>query len=393
MCGKNNMLKQEIIVQERNTNGLLYLLTLILLSTILTASCGSDSKKDPVPPQAAEPVEEKRNWEFVDGNGVQGINRDGTQGALSPRLAVFGDRLFVTWYEWNGTSNQIRVAAYDGASWAFVDGDGIVGLNKNVAQNALTPDIAAVKDKLYVAWSERDTVGRRSQIRVVSYDGSSWTFVDGDGPFGINRDINQDAFFPRVAAWGDKFCVTWSEWNGESNQIRVAVYDGASWWYADGGGVSGINKYPDKDASYPYLVAWNNKLYAAWSEQNGVSRIHVSAFDGNSWSVIDRSGSGGMNKYPSSDASHPHLAVWNNKLYAAWSEWNGSNRIRIAAFDGSLWHFPDGESQKGANFSLFTGASNPQTISYNGSLYAAWNELDAVGSTNQIRVAVFVGFK
>ncbi|HLD64114.1 MAG TPA: hypothetical protein VI913_04450, partial [Candidatus Peribacteraceae bacterium] len=54
------------------------------------------------------------DWDFVDGSGDEGLNKDSSQAAGSPQLVNFKKNLYVIWSEVNGqTVEQIRVARQD----------------------------------------------------------------------------------------------------------------------------------------------------------------------------------------------------------------------------------------------------------------------------------------
>jgi hypothetical protein len=114
----------------------------------------------------------------------------------------------------------------DGApSWAFVDGNGTNGINRDTTKNAFVPQLTVFNAKLYAIWSESD--GTFDQIRAAVYNGNdgapSWAFVDGNGTNGINNDATKDAFAPQLIVFNAKLYATWYEFNGAVNQIRVAV--------------------------------------------------------------------------------------------------------------------------------------------------------------------------
>jgi hypothetical protein len=222
-------------------------------------------------------------WAFVDGNGTNGINKDASQGGSQPQLTVFGGRLYATWAEYNGTADQVRVAVYSGddasPSWTFVDGGGANGINKDASQPTEGPQLTAFGGRLYATWQEWN--GTAAQVRVAVYSGDdaspSWTFVDGGGGDGINKDAGQNAREPQLTVFGGRLYATWQEWNGTALQVRVAVYSGddasPSWTFVDGGGTDGLNKDPARNAGGAQLTAFGDGLYAAWSEETGAGTV------------------------------------------------------------------------------------------------------------------------
>jgi hypothetical protein len=287
------------------------------------------------------------SWVFVDGNGADGINKDTGRNTSYPQLTVLGSKLYATWSENNGTAGQIRVAVYNGndgaPSWAFVDGNGLNGINKNAAFNAASPQLTSLGSKLYATWYEADG-SNISQIRVAVYNGNdgapAWAFVDGNGAGGINKDTGRNAAYPQLTVLGSKLYATWPEYNGTANQIRVALYNGndsaPSWAFVDGNGANGINKDATHGAGSCQLTALGLKLYATWREVNSSGyQIRVASYNGDdsapSWAFVDGNGANGINKNPSLSGLFSQLTVLGSKLYATWEEFNGAaTQIRVA---------------------------------------------------------------
>ena len=89
-------------------------------------------------------------------------------------------------------------------------------------------------------------------------------FADGNSPYGINFDQTKSAGDSQPAVFGGKLYAIWEESNGTAYQIRVKVYDGSQWTWADGGSSSGINYDSSKNAGDPRMAVFGGKLYVAW---------------------------------------------------------------------------------------------------------------------------------
>jgi hypothetical protein len=353
---------------------------------------------------------------LVDGNGVNGINHDSTQSAFDPQLTVFNSKLYATWYEGNGTAYQIRIAVYNGndnsPAWSFVDGNGVNGINKDVTKSAFFPQLTVFNSKLYSTWSE--AFGAEIyQIRMAVYNGNdgapAWSFVDGNGVNSINKDATKSAYNPQLTVFNSKLYSTWFEFYGSKYQIRMAVYNGndgaPAWSFVDGNGVTGINKDVTKHAYNPQLIVFNSKLYSTWYEYNSYAyQIRMAVYNGNdgapAWSFVDGNGINGINKGATNQAYYPQLTVFNSKLYSTWSETSWSEttnnyiyQTRVAVYNGNdgapEWSFVDGNDVTGLNKDATKQAYYPQLIVFNSKLYASWFEFN--GSVNQIRMVVGQG--
>lgn len=348
-------------------------------------------------------------WTFVDGNGTNGINYDTSANSFDPFLAVCNKKLYATWREINAGTYQLRVKVYNGDDrtpvWTFVDGGLATGINYDTAQTISNPvHITAFNAKLYVAWNETNvTPPVAQQARVKAYNGTSWTFVDGNpvSEHGLNYDNSRGAFEPRLCVFKSKLYVIWRENNGTANQVRVAVYNGndssSEWTMVDGNTTDGINYNPGLTVNDPpWLVVCNAKLYAIWSEYNGTSdNARVAVYNGKDsdpkWTFVDGNAVNGLNYNTTQDARKPRIAAFNGWLYTTWYELPAPNQARIKAFNGDdsnpLWVFIEGNTDLsfGINYDNTMSAGYPNLIPFNSKLYAIWYEPN--GTANQVRVA------
>jgi hypothetical protein len=371
---------------------------MVWIVLLMFCACGGEGRENPAAITSA--------WTFVDGNSTNGVNKDVTKAGYLPQLTVLGSKLYATWYEYNGTVYQIRVAVYNGnnttQAWTFIDGNGANGINKDTTKNADVPQLTVFGNKLYATWKEINNTAY--QIRVALYNGNdaspAWTFVDGNGINGINKDTTKNASCPHLTAIVNTLYSTWEEDNGTVNQIRVAVYNGndgsPAWTFVDGNGTNGINKDTTKNANVPQLTVFSNELYSTWEEDNGtVNQIRVAVYNGNdaspAWTFVDGNGINGINKNTTKSANVPQLTVFGSALYATWYEDNNTaNQIRVAVYNGNdvspVWTFIDGSGTNGINKDATKNAYASQLTAFGNALYAAWYEDN--GTANQIRVAV-----
>ncbi len=281
------------------------------------------------------------SWDFQN-NNFQALNNSTSRSANNPQLLNDNSSLYAIWSENNGTANQIRVKLFDNStSWNLVDkiGDNTTGINKDTSKNAINPKFLNFNSGIYAAWSEDN--GSASQIHVARYNNSSsWTFVDDNSSTGINKAPGKNATYPTMAVLSTKLYLAWSETNADNRtQIRVKSYNGSSWSFVDGDNATkGINKDYTQNASYPQLVkvtdnSSSSKLYAVWLEENGNTQVRVAEFDGTStWSFKDGDSFDGLNLNTAKITGKPSAAAYLNKLIVAWSETNslGVPQIRVA---------------------------------------------------------------
>lgn len=345
-------------------------------------------------------------WTFVDGNTVYGINKDYTKDAGKPQLTVFNGKLYAGWKEDNGIAYQIRVAVFNSnnsnPAWFFVDSNTVNGINKDNTKNADALQLTVFNEKLYVVWKEDN--GIAGQVRVVVYSGNdsspAWSFVDGNTVNGINKDNTKNIYAPQLTVFSAKLYAIWKENNSTADQIRVAVYNSNDispvWSFVDGNTANGINWDNTKNAYYPQLTVFNEKLYAIWRENNSVTdQIRVAVYNGNDtnsmWTFVDGDTNNGINKNPANFSDTPQLTVFNEELYATWVEKNSkAEQVRIAVYNNNdvspVWTFVDGNTANGINKDKTESTDSSQLIVFNKKLYATWSEDNS--KAWQVRVAV-----
>ena len=345
-------------------------------------------------------------WVLVDGGGSStGVNKNSTYSADNVSLHAFDNnsKLYVSWSEISqyGSISQIRVKSYDNSTWSTIDGDSNNGINLIKSRNATNPSISDNGTHLFAVWSEDNGAGK-GLIRTAVFDNTtlSWDFQNNSFQ-ALNNSTSRSANNPQLLDDNSSLYAIWSENNGTANQIRVKLFDNStSWNLVDNidDNATGINNNPSKNAINPKLLNFNSRIYAAWSEDNGsASQIHVARYDDNSsWTIVDDNSNTGINKAPGKNATYPTMAVLSTKLYLAWSETNADNRtqIRVKSYDGSSWSSVDGDNATmGINKDYTQNASYPQLVkvtdnSSSSKLYAVW--LEENGNT-QVRVAEFNG--
>jgi hypothetical protein len=362
------------------------------------------------------------DWVFVDGRGANGINNDTSKSAEYPTLAALGSKIYAAWDEPNSTPKyQIRVKAYNGnddsPSWSDADGGtGNSSVNVDSTENAYTPHLLAFNSKLYAIWTETNTAeGGTARIQVKSYDGSNdpsptWSAATPNAGLNYDNLTNREAETPYLAALNSTLYAIWAEDFTASNtaKVRAKVYNGGTSWATAEELAQGISSGGGVDASAPYLIPFNSKLYAIWSDpaqggaQSPINQIHARVNSENwTWNAID----GGMalvglnyrdSNYDYSNGYNPHLVEFNSKLYAIWTEGDpsGKQQVRVKVYNGDnsspSWTFVDGNGSTGINKDTGQHANFPQLIVYKSKLYALWAENTSSGA-KQIRVSWYHG--
>jgi len=331
-------------------------------------------------------------WQFVDGGGEFGINKVTTENAESPSLITFNQALYIVFDHTNESKRQIRLAKWDGeSSWSFQDGNGSTGLNANTYEGAYGPFPAIFNSKLYLAWHEAQS--GKAQIRLCEMDGSSCQFRDGGS--GMNYSDGRTALHTAMAVQGSNLYIAWEEYgevSGDIGAIHVRTWNGSALNWVDGNAAAGINFTSGKDAEEPAVVSFLEEIYVGWNEKDasGISQIRIRKYNGSTWSWADGGGATGLSRYGTNSAGWVDMAVFNNKLYAAWHELNTSGvaQLRVSrTSDGTSWEGVDGNDVAGLNKNPLHHAIMADLEVFNDKLYLAFSE--SIDATTDIQSGTY----
>ena len=135
----------------------------------------------------------------------------------------------------------------------------------------------------------------------------------------------------------------------------------------------------------------DNRTCSVVNGMNDNVTSHITNLRAICWKYIDNLSQGGINKDFNEDAVQPAVSVYNNKLYVAWVENNGSKDvIRVSRKDDSNWVSVDNNvlnSTSGIITSSATKTSNPfLVLDKNSSItYMLWE--DRVNDVDRIHFA------
>ena len=266
-------------------------------------------------------------------------------------------------------------------------------INYNTTRQALIPALAEYGGTLYAAWQESNGTATCIRVKKRNAD-NSWISIDADSSQGMNRGAN-NAEHPSMATFNGALYLAWKESHTDSNtRIHVSRYNGTSWTPADGPDGYIYCDYTSNSKD-PELEVCNGVLYLIWAEQNTNYKIYVKYYNGTSWTAAyPESPATSLNYDQDRQAYNPTLAVYNtggvDKLYAAWEEDNGSGKtiIRVKGFEGgTTWTGIDG----GGLYYLANEISQqPSMAAYGGYLYLTWTEDEAV-AYHKIRLKKYDG--
>jgi hypothetical protein len=142
----------------------------------------------------------------------------------------------------------------------------------------------------------------------------------------------------------------------------------------------------------------NGKLYLGYATQWSTNAMYVSVYNGND-SAPNWADANGGNSITYANTGNPYvspqLISFNGSLFATWQEKNvaGFWQIRVRSYNGTAWSSTSTPIDGGGlNISTSENAENPVLGIYNGKLYIAWDENNLVhvarwgGSTSWTRI-------
>jgi len=337
-------------------------------------------------------------WSWADGGTTGGINQNGANSAVEPDLIEFNGNMYAAWSEHNGVMTQIRVKQFDGTSWTSIDGNNSYGINADINANAITPKLAVHNNQLFIAWSEYNTTSTTNLIRLAQWSGTvtasptapPWTFVDSMTP-GLNYLNTKNAFNPVIGSTGSKLYLGWAEENGAFiQQTRFSEWNGStSRNILDGNVADGLNVDPTLHARNPQIVASSPDVFLVWKESDGLGQIRMSQHDTYTLNNnnMDGGGTTGLNYDTTKAAYRPTITLGLGSLLVAWQEDNGTaSQIRVISLSEFGQKPMDGDGTNGINVDSTKNASMANLTSIGGIGYIAWVEADGVG-TNLLHVS------
>jgi len=322
---------------------------LVLVVVVAITSCSL--LLNPVP----QNLEPDASWSWVDGATDAGLNYSPAQSAHYPQITSDGEQLHITWYESNGVASQIRVATMttDGAEWMFADGGGATGINGETTMDAEWSRIVVHDGDLITSWHEWDPTDGVYRIRVAQLDANGTpprNLIDFGG---LHAGSGFEAIHASLASYGGALYASWRERQVGDGKYQIRVARLASTWESvDRDADGGINIDVGQSAYYPKLTVHDDALYAIWHERFGEGRTaQVSRFDESSgtpsWVSIDP-GPIGLNFNPDAFADGPQTLSAGELLVGLWTERVAGLRttLRVVVYDGG-WSFIDGATADG----------------------------------------------
>jgi hypothetical protein len=211
-----------------------------------------------------------------------------------------------------------RIASWDGRSWSALDGSSVNGPNGSISA------IAAVGSDVYVG-GDFTEVGGMSANRIAKWDGRNWSALGG----GVNGAVRALAVSGSNVYIGGDFTEA-----GGVSANRIAKWDGRN-WSALGEGVTGCKDAYCTPAVHAIAVSGKDVYVGGrFTTAGHVLADGIARWDGSSWSAV-----GGGMRVGIYDGVVWALAVSGSDLYAGgqFITSGDENIHNIAKWNGHRW--------------------------------------------------------
>lgn len=285
-------------------------------------------------------------WTLIGGDKVN--YSWGTRGLRSVDvLNVSGDVLYAgTGY---GTAGNALVWAYDGSTWSFVGGQGVANSwAPNLYEDVLS--MISHNGDLYVGLGT--TAG---DAEVWHYNGTTWQMIGGDG---VNNGWG--AGYEEVTSLASSNQTLYAGLGASSGDAEIYSWDGNEWTKIAGDNLNGgWNTGYERVTA---MVEYQGNLYAGLGSSAGDAEVWV--FSGGTWSRIGGDGVGWANStYEQVDS----MITYGDKLAVGLGTSTGD--AEVWTYDGTSWTMIGGDDVN----SSWTDAIYERVrtlVVYNGNLYA-----------------------
>jgi hypothetical protein len=269
-------------------------------------------------------------------------------------------------------SGNNYVAKYNGSSWSELGGENSLASIAILGNVLYSTEIASICadpfGNVYAAGNFKNSSGNRF---VAKFDGSTWSELGGlDG-------LAANGYIANIHSDSAGYIYASGHFLNSFGNGYVAKYDGTTW--SEVGGLNSLSESTYLLNNGPITSACSDpvgNLYAAgYYLLNDSLNLHITKFDGNSWSELGGFNSlasiGNFNLYDSELCGSGWCIVYSlcsdpvGNIYASGNFTNSSGNRFVAKFDGNVWSELGGLNNLAANNGIATLSSD-----LSGNIYA-----------------------
>ncbi|SHH19747.1 hypothetical protein [Tepidibacter thalassicus] len=252
--------------------------------------------------------------------------------------------------------------------------------SEKLSNNSRFSKTILYNNELYMCYSE-NTEKNISQIKVKKYDDikNKWINI-GNNSLNYNSFKNAINITPIV--YNNELYIFWSE-ETNSNEFKIHIKKlnkkNNTW-------INALNYVDLRYGSKTYPIVYNNNLYVLVNEKNNQNSttIYLKKFDENRKKWIDINNSY-LNNYFNKEYYIKDLLIHNNEIYIFYMCNSKNNIFEIHAKKFNKDHKLVDIGNSALNYNKNKNANYPKAIIYNNELYAFWSE-EIENDKSQIKI-------
>lgn len=287
-----------------------------------------------------------------------------------PRMAIVGDNIYTTWYDYTPGQSDIFFAKSidNGNSFETINLSDNIGVSYN-------PWVAAYQNNVYVVWNdETPTVTQLNITKPLNVDVVLGTLdillatsSDGGSTFVVSQltDSHGYSWNPRIAVNENNVYVVWNETTDSNDEIFFSASNDNGKSFSKPINLS-MTASTSQDAA---IKVSGNHVYVIWQESmTGGREIFFTKSDNNGISfnqptnISNRGGSAALNR-------DTQMAVSENNVYVVWSDISANGGVFLTKSSDNGIFF-----SKPIKLNNFENAEYAQIALNDNEIYVVWNE-------------------
>jgi len=287
-----------------------------------------------------------------------------------PRMAIIGDNIYTTWYDYTPGQSDIFFAKSidNGNSFETIN----LSDNKGVSYN---PWVAAYQNNVYVVWNdETPTVTQLNITKPLNVDVVLGTLdillatsSDSGSTFAVSQltDSSGYSWNPRIAVNENNVYVVWNEKTDSNDEIFFSASNDNGKSFSKPINLS-LTASTSQDAA---IKVYGNHVYVIWQESlMGGREIFFTKSDNNGLSfggptnISNRGGNAELDR-------DTQMAVSESNVYVVWSDISVNGGVFLTKSSDNGISF-----SKPIKLNNFENAEFAQIVLHDDEIYVVWNE-------------------
>jgi hypothetical protein len=245
-------------------------------------------------------------------DGTQNVGTNGTGTSYYPQISAVGNNIYVAWTETTTGNNEIFFRHSNDTGVTFGRARELSKTISVDGEYALFPLISAVGSNVYVVWQDKVSGNYEIFLRESNDGGEKFSGIKN-----LSRNNTGDSISPRIESSGNNVYVVWTDQEAGKSEIFLRTSNDNA---AKFGGVKNVS-WSNGDSFDPKIaLAGNSSVYVLWED---------SSFRGFTFDLIFRASDNAANtfqdkvnigRFVGEIADHGEIVSSNNSVFVVWSE-------------------------------------------------------------------------